>query len=96
MFFLKLMTNIQNYSNQMEKFSSKITVLVCMTTSDSYGSPSENFLIAAVLNPSFKSRFISKFSRFNRIIKFGHWKMKNVINKKHNKNKNVKKVFLFF
>ena len=27
-----------------EKFSSKITVFVCMTTSDSYGSSSENFL----------------------------------------------------
>jgi len=38
------MTKTHNYSNQMKKFSSKITVLVCMTTCDSYGSSSENFL----------------------------------------------------
>jgi len=31
------MANIQNYSNQMKKFSSKITVLVCVTTFERYG-----------------------------------------------------------
>jgi len=39
-----LMTYTQTYSNQMKKFLSKITVLVCMTTFDSYGSSLENFL----------------------------------------------------
>jgi len=38
-----LMTKTHNYSNQMKKFLSKITELVCMTMSDSYGSSSENF-----------------------------------------------------
>jgi len=39
-----LITNAHNYSSQMKKFLNKITVLVCLTTSDSYGSSSENFL----------------------------------------------------
>jgi len=30
--------------DQMKKFLSKITVLVCVTTLDCYGSSSENFL----------------------------------------------------
>jgi len=30
------MTNTRNYSNQLKKLSSKITVLMCMKTSDSY------------------------------------------------------------
>jgi len=38
------MTNTHSYSNQMKNFSSKITVLLCMTTSVSYGSSSDNFL----------------------------------------------------
>jgi len=38
------MTNTHNYSNQMKNLSSKITVLVGMTTSDSYGSSPEDFL----------------------------------------------------
>jgi len=38
------MPNTQNYSNQMKKFSSKITVLVSVTMFESYGSSSENFL----------------------------------------------------
>ena len=38
------MTNTHNYSNKMKKFSSKITVLVCVTTFESYGSSSEIFL----------------------------------------------------
>jgi len=44
--FLKMftMTNTQNYSNQMKKFSRKITVLVCVTMFGSYDSSSENFL----------------------------------------------------
>ena len=61
------MTNTQNYSNQLKEILSKITVLVCMTTFESYGSLSENFIIAAMLNPSLKSCFISEFSRFIRI-----------------------------
>jgi len=32
------MTNTQTYSNQMKKFSNKITVLVCLTTLENYGS----------------------------------------------------------
>jgi len=53
----------------MKEFKSKITVLVCVTTFQSYGSSSDNFLynVAAVLNPSLKSRFISEFSKFSRI-----------------------------
>jgi len=31
------MTNTRNYSNQLKQLSSKITVLMCMATSDSYG-----------------------------------------------------------
>jgi len=41
------MTNTQNYSHQMKKFSSNITRLVCdvcVTTFESYGFSSENFL----------------------------------------------------
>jgi len=37
------MTNTQNYSNQMNKFSSKIIVLVRVTMFEFYGSSSENF-----------------------------------------------------
>jgi len=51
-----------------EKFSSKITVLVCMKTFEGYGSFWENFFIAAMLNSSFKSRFMQEFSRFSRIL----------------------------
>jgi len=32
------MTNTKNYSKQMKKFLSKITVLVCLTMFESYGS----------------------------------------------------------
>jgi len=39
-----------------EKFFSKITVLICMITSEGYGSSWENFVIAVMLNPSLKSR----------------------------------------
>jgi len=35
----------ENYSNQMKKYFSKITVLVYMATFESYGSSSENFLL---------------------------------------------------
>jgi len=38
------MTNTQNYSNQMKKFLSKITVLVYMTKFETDGSSSENVL----------------------------------------------------
>jgi len=63
----------------MKKFSSKITVLVCVRNFESYGSLSENFLQIepTALDPSVKSRFISKFSRFSKI-KNGHWKIKNL------------------
>jgi len=37
------MTNTQNDSNQIKIFLSKITVLVCVTTFESFGF-SENFL----------------------------------------------------
>ena len=50
----------------MKKFSSKITVLVCMTMSKSF---SREFPIAAVLSPSLKSCFISEFNRFSKIKK---------------------------
>jgi len=44
------MTNTQNNTKQMKNYSSKITVLVCVTRFESYA--------AAVLNPSlFKSLF---------------------------------------
>jgi len=51
-----------------EKFHSEITVLICMTTFDGYGSSWENFFIAAMVNPSLKSRFMQEFSRFSRIL----------------------------
>jgi len=42
------MTNTQLYWKQMKKFSSKITVLVRVTTFESYGSSSDNSIPAAV------------------------------------------------
>ena len=33
-----------------------------------YGSLWDNFFIAAMLNPSLKSRFMQEFSRFSRIL----------------------------
>jgi len=59
------MTNTQNYSNQMKKFSSKC-VSVCENVSELWLFVRE-FPTAAVLNPSLKRRFISEFSRFSRI-----------------------------
>jgi len=38
------MTNTQHYWNQVHKLSSEITVLVCVTTFEGFGSSSENFL----------------------------------------------------
>jgi len=38
------MTNTKYYSNQTKKFLCKITVLVCITTFETYGCSSENFL----------------------------------------------------
>jgi len=35
-------------SNQMKKLSTKITVLVCMTMFESYGSFSENFQVKSI------------------------------------------------
>jgi len=37
-----------------------------MTTFEGYGSSWEKFFIAAMLNPSIKSRFIQEFSRLGR------------------------------
>ena len=51
-----------------EKFSSKITVLVCMTTFEATALHKRIFFTAAMLNPSPKSRFMQEFSRFNRIL----------------------------
>ena len=51
-----------------EKFFSKITILICMTTFEGYGSSWENFVIPAMLNPSLKSRFMQEFGRFSRIL----------------------------
>ena len=72
----------------MKNISSKITILVCVRNFESYGSLSENFLQIepTALDPSVKSRFISKFSRFSKIKKNGHWEIK-----KRSKNKNVTK-----
>jgi len=52
----------QHHSNQTKEYASKITVLVCVTTVESYGSSSENFL----LDPSLESPSLSEFSRFSR------------------------------
>ena len=67
--FNKTVDDTRNYSKQMKIFSSEIIVLACVTTSESYGSLSENWRIsiAALLSTSLKSRFISEFSRFCRI-----------------------------
>ena len=39
-----------------------------MTTFEGYGSSWDNFFIAAMLNPSLKSRFMQEFSTFSRIL----------------------------
>jgi len=56
-----LLTDEKNYSNQMKNISSKITVLVSYSVYDSVGEIwffIIEFLIAAMLNPSLKSRFM--------------------------------------
>jgi len=50
-----------------EKFSSKMTVLICMTTFEGYGTSSENFYSCHV-NPSLKIRFMHEFTSFSRIL----------------------------
>jgi len=56
----------------MKKFPSKklITVLICMITVEGYRPTAlhEKIFIAAMLNPSLKSRFMEKFSRFSKIL----------------------------
>ena len=51
-----------------EKFLGKITVFICMTSFEGYGSIMREFVIAAMLNPSPKSPLMQEFSIFSRIL----------------------------
>ena len=51
-----------------EKFQSKITVLICMTTFQVYCFFVRELFIADMLHSSLKSGFMQDFSRFSRIL----------------------------
>src|SRR6218665_111932 len=55
-----LLTNKQNYSNQMKRFSTKIIVFVSYSMRDNVGERSlrKRISLAAMLNSSLKSRFM--------------------------------------
>src|SRR6218665_2970904 len=75
----------------MKKILSKITVLICMIRLRATALH-EIIFITAMLNPSLKSRFMEKFSRFSRILTgLVGYKISPLENKKRSKNKNVKK-----
>src|SRR6218665_3465490 len=75
----------------MKKILSKITVLICMIRLRATALH-ERIFIAAMLNPSLKSRFMDKFNRFSRILPgLVRYKISPLENKKRSKNKNVKK-----
>ena len=62
----------------MTKFPSNIRPLLSLVSYNVHANVwqlclfSREFPIAPMMNPSLKSRFMQKFSRFSRIKKFGH------------------------
>ena len=68
-----------------------------MTVFEGYGYSWENFFIAAILNPSLKSRFMQEFNRFNRILaRLVEYKNSPLENKKtFQEIKDVKNAFFY-
>jgi len=60
----------------MKKFSSKITVYSVRDKVSEFWLFVKEFPVAAVLNPSLKSRLISDFSRLSRIKNLANEKLK--------------------
>ena len=56
------MTKTHNYSNQMKKFQSKITALVYMTKSDSYGYRKQ--ILNDEMHAEIKATIILKLMRY--------------------------------